>query len=446
MEYLETDYLVVGAGATGMAFVDELLRQNKRARVILIDRRSKPGGHWVDVYPFVTLHQPALFYGVNSEPLGIGPEDLASGSRIKAYFEMVLEKWCHTKRLLWFPQCDYLGDGRFRSLVASEREYQVKVNMKYVDATYSEIRIPSTHTPNYQHSVESKLVPINHLADLRKAYGQYVVIGAGKTGIDAVIYLLEQGVEAENICWIVSNDSWFIVRDFIKPNLFARELSSQMKVVRGATSYKELFLGYESGGWFFRLDKDIWPTKFRCATVSKREFASLASIHNIVRLGRVKKIEENEIHLENGCIPTNANTLHVDCTANGLTRRPERPVFDAETITLQSVVMCQPVFSAAFIAKIESKYNEQERKNNMCRPVSHPEHTEDYYSCMLTTYQNAESWKAMTWWLLRNRLSFLYHLSLFSHLYLFFTAAFYVKKTFSHMRILSPQSDVSKPK
>lgn len=60
---LDTDYLVVGSGATGMAFADTLLAETD-ARITIVDRHGKPGGHWNDAYPFVTLHQPSAFYGV----------------------------------------------------------------------------------------------------------------------------------------------------------------------------------------------------------------------------------------------------------------------------------------------------------------------------------------------------------------------------------------------
>jgi hypothetical protein len=50
MRSLETDDLVVGAGAMGMAFTDAL-----------VDRRHAAGGHWLDAYPFVQLHQASLF-------------------------------------------------------------------------------------------------------------------------------------------------------------------------------------------------------------------------------------------------------------------------------------------------------------------------------------------------------------------------------------------------
>ena len=45
MDTIETDYLVVGAGAAGMAFVDTLISECD-AEVVMVDRRHAPGGHW----------------------------------------------------------------------------------------------------------------------------------------------------------------------------------------------------------------------------------------------------------------------------------------------------------------------------------------------------------------------------------------------------------------
>ena len=67
----ETDYLVVGAGAMGMAFTDALI-DHADVHVTLVDRRYAAGGHWQDAYPFVQLHQASLFYGVASTVLGTG--------------------------------------------------------------------------------------------------------------------------------------------------------------------------------------------------------------------------------------------------------------------------------------------------------------------------------------------------------------------------------------
>ena len=72
---IETDYLVIGAGATGMAFVDTLVTESS-ATAVVVDRYHRPGGHWTTAYPFVRLHQPSAAYGVNSRQLGSNGIDL----------------------------------------------------------------------------------------------------------------------------------------------------------------------------------------------------------------------------------------------------------------------------------------------------------------------------------------------------------------------------------
>ena len=40
--------------------------------VTLVDRREGPGGHWQQAYPFVRLHAPSTYYGVNLPTSSIG--------------------------------------------------------------------------------------------------------------------------------------------------------------------------------------------------------------------------------------------------------------------------------------------------------------------------------------------------------------------------------------
>src|SRR4029077_6165934 len=99
MRSLENDYLVVGAGAMSMAFTDALI-DHADVHVTLVDRRHAAGGHWLDAYPFVQLHQASLFYGGASHVLGTravhttGPEtglqERARVSEIRAYYDRVL--------------------------------------------------------------------------------------------------------------------------------------------------------------------------------------------------------------------------------------------------------------------------------------------------------------------------------------------------------------------
>src|SRR3954464_10876494 len=97
----KTDYLVIGAGASAMLFVDVMLRETD-ATFTMVDRRHAPGGHWNDAYPFVQLHQAAACYGVNSQPLGTphledhglnaGLYQRADGVQISDYFRRVLDE------------------------------------------------------------------------------------------------------------------------------------------------------------------------------------------------------------------------------------------------------------------------------------------------------------------------------------------------------------------
>ena len=122
---LECDYLIIGAGATGLAFIDELIHGSRDIKAVLVDKRAKPGGHWVDAYSFVRLHQPAAWYGVNSKVLGNGGADLASKSQILAYYELVVDDLKATGRLSYYPQCEYLGNGKFKSLLDDGITYNV---------------------------------------------------------------------------------------------------------------------------------------------------------------------------------------------------------------------------------------------------------------------------------------------------------------------------------
>ena len=51
------------------------------------------------------------------------------------------------------------------------------------------------------------------LSAVRESYDCYVIVGGGKTGIDAVLHLLDHGVNPDRLTWIVPADSWFFNRD-----------------------------------------------------------------------------------------------------------------------------------------------------------------------------------------------------------------------------------------
>ena len=197
---LEVDYLVIGAGAMGMAFVDTLLSETD-ATIAIIDRNHKPGGHWTNAYPFVRLHQPSVFYGVISKGLGTGAIDadgpnaglneLASADEILDYFDHVMrDTFLKSGRVSYFPMSNYdgadparLGVERFHSLVTGAPT-DVIVGRRVVDATYQNVSIPATTPPRYEFADGVEVVPPNALVKLSSPWARYTVVGSGKTGID----------------------------------------------------------------------------------------------------------------------------------------------------------------------------------------------------------------------------------------------------------------------
>lgn len=424
---LETDYLIVGSGAVGMAFADILLTETD-ASIIIVDRFAKPGGHWNSAYPFVTLHQPSSFYGVSSRELSKGVKDefglnkglndLASGAEVMAYYDEVMRhQFLPTGRVQYFPMCDYQGDGKFISKISGE-EFQVKVNKKKVDATYLKTTVPSTHTPNFFVAPEVNFIALNDLPKVENPPAGFVVIGGGKTGIDALLWLLENKVNPNKITWIVSRDAWLIDRKNTQPTYEFFEDSigaqaNQFEALAKATSVKDLFDRLESSGALLRIDKNVRPQMFHGATISQMELEELRKVKNVIRKGRVQRIEKDQIHFENGSIPTSENYIHVDCSASAISNLEIKPIFAGDVITPQTVRSYQPVFSAAFIAHIEAAYEDNKKKNELCQVVPLPNHDTDWIRMMQVFMMNQFKWsqdKELRAWLRSNRLNGFGHL------------------------------------
>jgi hypothetical protein len=426
----QTDYLVVGAGCVGLAFADTLISEDPDARVMIVDRHGKPGGHWNDAYPFVRLHQPSSFYGVNSLALGnghidaVGPNkgfyELASGPEVAGYFDRVMQqKLLPSGRVSYHPMCDYrggeAGQGRFVSIL-SGAEHRVQVRRKTVDATWYGTTVPSTHRPKFSVAPGVRLVPPNALPQLWKdgsdAPRQFVIVGAGKTAMDAALWLLEAGAAPSAIQWVVPRDSWLMNRAQSQPGFefFMQTIGGQtheMEALAAAGSADELFLRLEAKGRMLRIDRSVMPTMFHYATLSEGEVELLRGITQVIRLGRVLAIEAGEMVLERGRVPVSPHTLFIDCSASAVERRPASPIFQGERIVLQIVRMPQPAFSAALVAWVEVHGGDDEARNQLCTTIPFPDTIAAYPAAVMGNMLNQMRWsqhKALREWIADSRL------------------------------------------
>ena len=114
--------------------------------------------------------------------------------------------------------------------------------------------------------------------------------------------------------------------------------------------------------------------RYRAATVSTREMAELEKVKQKVRMGRVARIEEDKVvfhseqvdnilsssllsqnskrlHFQE--IPTNTQTLHIDCSAAGIAVEKGKKIFDKLTINIHWFMFPPPGYNAAVIAALE---------------------------------------------------------------------------------------------
>jgi hypothetical protein len=406
MPALDTDYLVVGAGAAGLAFTDALIAAGD-ADVVIVDRRDTPGGHWNDAYSFVRLHQPSAMYGVNSRPLGqdridttgsnAGLYERATGPEIVEYFRRVLDDTLLASgRVRFLAMCDYLGEESGEHHVRSRLTGEVttlRVRRRLVDARYYEASIPSTHTPSFEVDDDVRFIPVNDLVDVGDAPSGFTLIGSGKTAMDACAWLLEHGVDPDAIRWIRPRDAWLLNRSYIQPldlvSWLIEGIALSFEAAAAASDPEDLFARLEGAGQLARLDPAITPSMYRCATSSEAEIATLRRVTNVVRRGHVRRITTAAVAMSEGELSSDARQVYVDCSAGGLRLTPPRPVFEPGRVTIQPLRTCQPTFSAALTGFVEAARDTDEERNALVRAYPYPNVPADWIS-MTVMSQGAE--------------------------------------------------------
>jgi len=423
----DTDYLVVGAGASGLAFADSLVAEAADVELTIVDTRPGPGGHWLDAYPFVRLHTPSSYYGVNSLPLGedeidregenAGYYERATGEEVREHFAAAAGRLADTGRVRLLAGHEHLGGddaGERIRHVESGAVTRLKVRRKVVDARYLEGSIPATHTPSFDVAAGARCVPVNHLPAVADGSSSYAVIGSGKTAADACTWLLANATDPDRIRWVRPREAWFHDRRHFQPlaqvGAIAEALALDAEAGAAATSVENLLERLEECGRLHRIDPSRPATMYRGTMLSSPELHALRQIQDVVRLGHVRSIDPNRILLTHGELETGRRTLHVDCTAFGLSDAPATRVFQPGRIVLQQVRQLSPCFNAALIGFVEAHRDEDEDRNRLCTPSPYPQRVEDWPRMTVTTWRAEGRWLRepdLSGWIADSRLNLL---------------------------------------
>jgi putative NAD(P)-binding protein len=418
-----TDYLVIGAGASGLAFADALVSAAADAEVTIVDRRAAAGGHWLDAYRFVRLHSASAYYGVNSLALGedriddAGYYERATGPEVCNYFAQVAERLTQTGRVRLLTGHEHVVSGpegeQVRDL-GSGALHDVAVRRRVVDARYLEASVPATHTPPFAVAAGACVVPVNDLPAAARPGCTFTVLGAGKTAVDACTWLLDNDVAPERIRWVRPRDAWFHDRADFEPldrvGAIMTGLSLDAEAGAQAEDVHDLFDRLEASGRLFRIDRSRPATMYRGTMLSAGELDALRQIEDVIRLGRVRRIERDRIVLDDGEVPTGPDVVHVDCSALGLRDAPAQPIFQRGRIVLQQVRHNSPTFNAALVGFTEAHWDDDADKNRLCPPNPYPRAIEDWPRMMTGTWRSAQQWLSepdLSAWIAESRLNLL---------------------------------------
>src|SRR4051794_1178362 len=363
-----------------MAFTDALIDHHPGARVALVDRRHSVGGHWLDAYPFVQLHQASSFYGVASTLLGggriqqSGPEaglhERASVSEICAFYSRVLtDRMLGSGRVEFFPGCEYVGDRQVVSRVSGHR-FEVPEHCRVVDARYLSPDIPATTPPPFEVADGARVIPVNDLVRLEEPPRELVIVGSGKTATDAIIWLLARGVDPDRICWVRPRDPWMLDRAVIQPDpaIYVAMVADMMRCAADGSSLEDVFLRLEDAGIMIRIDRSVTPTMARAPTLGVWELEQLRGIERVVRRGHLRRVDPGLLTLDEGSVEVARDALVVHCAASGLRNPPLLPVWGPSAITLQPIRAGFPCFGAAVVGYVEATRDDDAEKNRLCPP------------------------------------------------------------------------------
>jgi cation diffusion facilitator CzcD-associated flavoprotein CzcO len=216
---------IVGGGIAGLNALFVASRYLSRdQRIILVDRRDRVGGMWVDTYPYVRLHQPhPMFTAGNIEwTLGQDRTYLATKGEVLDHFEHcldVIRQRVQVDELFgWAVESHVEADGVVRITCRSADGQRRVIEAKRLIKAYGfqtkpndPLEISSEHvlsvSPDYCDM---------RCGEMRASDTPVWIIGGGKTAMDTAHALITE-YPGREVNLVAGSGTYFLSRDRFFP-------------------------------------------------------------------------------------------------------------------------------------------------------------------------------------------------------------------------------------
>lgn len=373
---MSCDLCIVGAGIAGLNALFSASRYlSLDQKVVLVDRRARVGGMWVDTYPYVRLHQPhALFTAGNIKwTAGKDRSYLATKGEVLDHLQYCLEVMKQRVRV------DELLGWEFES--EDETDGLVRVTCRSADgglAIIEATRLIKAYglgaTPNEPLAVSSsrlKSVSPDYCdirsGEVRDSDTPVWIIGGGKTAMDTAYTLITE-YPGREVNLVAGQGTFFGTRDRFFPN-GARRWWGGVSLAGVATEMGRRFDGTneaEVQRWF----RDTYAnfvtpdaSNYVYGVLSQAENKTIAAGLNEVVMDyfadAVDRDGTTELVFRSGATTTvRPGSWIVNCTGYlGLQgSRPYEPYISASgavvSINLRSAVLHLPAFMGYFLTHL----------------------------------------------------------------------------------------------
>ncbi|AFM15672.1 putative flavoprotein involved in K+ transport [Mycolicibacterium chubuense NBB4] len=224
------DLCVVGAGVAGLNALFVAGRYLSREQtVILVDRRHRLGGMWVDTYPYVRLHQPHGMFTAGNITWTLGRERsyLATKPEVLDHLDHcldVIKERVHVDELFgWSLESEDEVDGVVRVVCrAADGRRRVIETRRLIKAFGAQV-VPNE--PLELSSTRVRSVSPDYCDvrgdEMRADRAPIWIIGGGKTAMDTA-HAVVTGYPGREVNIVAGSGTYFISRDRTLPNGFRR--------------------------------------------------------------------------------------------------------------------------------------------------------------------------------------------------------------------------------